>query len=288
MYPIYAYGSEEQKQKYLPEMANGEIIGCFGLTEPDFGSNPGGMITRADKLPAAATGSTARKRWITNGNIAHIAIVWAKLDGEIRGFLVPTDTKGFTAAEDRGQVLAARERDQRADPRGRRGRPKTRILPNVPRASRARSSCLTQARCGIAFGAIGAAMACYEMRARTTPRTACSSAGRSPAISSCSRSSCTWSPRSPRRSCSTLRLGAPQGAEEVQPVQVSLAKRNNCFHALEIARMARDILGGNGIMYEYPISRHMLNLETVYTYEGTHDIHTLIIGQDITGISAFG
>jgi glutaryl-CoA dehydrogenase len=284
MYPIRAFGSEEQKQRWLPKMATGEIIGCFGLTEPDFGSNPSGMITRADKLSGGGYRLNGRKRWITNGNLAKVAIIWAKLDGDIRGFLVPTNTKGFTAEkiEDKFSLRASvtselilEDVEVGEDS----------ILPGV-RGIKGPLSCLTQARSGIAFGVIGAAMASYECAlnyAKDRVQFSRPIAG----YQLVQQKLVHMVSEITKMQLLAMRLMRLKEQKKMTPVQVSLAKRNNCFHALEIARMARDILGGNGIMYEYPISRHMLNLETVYTYEGTHDIHTLIIGQHITGIAAF-
>jgi len=285
MYPIYAHGSEEQKEKYLPGMAKGEIIGCFGLTEPDFGSNPEGMITRAEKLPNGGYRINGRKRWITNGNLAHIAIIWAKVEGVVHGFIVPTNTKGFTAEkiEDKFSLRASVTselilEDVEVGPDA--------LLPNV-KGMKGPLSCLSQARSGIAFGAIGAAMACYESAlsyAKDRVQFSKPIAG----YQLVQQKLVHMVTEITKAQLLSLRLMRLKEKKKATPVQVSLAKRNNVFHALEIARMARDILGGNGIMFEYPISRHMLNLETVYTYEGTHDIHTLIIGQHITGISAFG
>jgi glutaryl-CoA dehydrogenase len=284
MYPIHAFGSEEQKQRWLPRMATGEVIGCFGLTEPDFGSNPTGMITRAERLPGGGYRINGRKRWITNGSIAQLAIVWAKLDGVIRGFLVPTNTRGFTAQkiEDKFSLRASVTSElilEDAEV------PEDAILPNV-QGLKGPLSCLTQARGGISFGVIGAAMACYDSAlsyAKDRVQFSRPIAG----YQLVQHKLVHMVTEITKAQLVSLRLMRLKEQKKATPVQVSLAKRNNVFHALEIARMARDILGGNGIMFEYPIARHMLNLETVYTYEGTHDIHTLIIGQHITGISAF-
>jgi glutaryl-CoA dehydrogenase len=284
MYPIWAFGSEAQKQKYLPAMARGEIIGCFGLTEPDFGSNPTGMITRAEKLPGGGYRLNGAKRWITNGNLAHIAIVWAKLDGRVHGFVVPTDSKGFTAhkIEDKFSLRASvtselvlEDVEIAADA----------ILPNVS-GMKGPLSCLSQARYGIAWGAIGAAQSCYETAlsyAKDRVQFSRPIAG----YQLVQQKLVFMLTEITKAQCLTLRLGRLKEQSKWRPAHISLAKRNNVSVALDIARMARDILGGNGIMYEYPVGRHMMNLETVYTYEGTHDIHTLILGQDITGISAF-
>jgi glutaryl-CoA dehydrogenase len=284
MYPIYAFGSEEQKQTWLPRMAQGEVIGCFGLTEPDFGSNPTGMITRADRLPGGGYRLNGRKRWITNGNIAQLAIVWAKLDGVIRGFLVPTATPGFTAQkiEDKFSLRASVTSELILEDVE---LPSDAILPNV-QGLKGPLACLTQARAGIAFGAIGAAMSCYDCAlsyAKDRVQFSRPIAG----YQLVQQKLVHMVTEITKAQLLSLRLMRLKEQKRATPVQVSLAKRNNVFHALEIARMARDILGGNGIMFEYPIARHMLNLETVYTYEGTHDIHTLIVGQHITGISAF-
>ena len=284
MYPIYAFGSEEQKQHWLPRMAKGEVIACFGLTEPDFGSNPNGMITRAEKLPGGGYRLNGRKRWITNGNIAQLAIVWAKLDGVIRGFLVPTNTRGFTAQkiEDKFSLRASVTSELILEDVE---LPADAILPNV-QGLRGPLSCLTQARAGIAFGVIGAAMSCYETAlsyAKDRVQFSRPIAG----YQLVQQKLVHMVTEITKAQLLSLRLMRMKEQKKASPVHVSLAKRNNVFHALEIARMARDILGGNGIMFEYPIARHMLNLETVYTYEGTHDIHTLIVGQHITGIPAF-
>jgi glutaryl-CoA dehydrogenase len=284
MYPIWAFGSEAQKERWLPGMAAGEIIGCFGLTEPDFGSNPTGMITKAEKLPGGGYRLNGRKRWITNGNLAKVAIVWAKLDGRVHGFLVPTETPGFTAQkiEDKFSLRASvtseliLEDVEVGDDA---------ILPNVS-GMRGPLSCLTQARSGIAFGVLGAAESCFDCAldyAKDRVQFSKPIAG----YQLVQQKLVYMANEITKGKLLAMRLMRLKEAGTMTPVQVSVAKRNNCYHALEIARKSRDILGGNGIMFEYPISRHMLNLETVYTYEGTHDIHTLIIGQYLTGIPAF-
>ncbi|MEZ4252616.1 MAG: acyl-CoA dehydrogenase family protein [Polyangiales bacterium] len=292
MYPIWAFGSEEQKQRYLPGMAKGEIIGCFGLTEPDFGSNPTGMITRADALPGGGFKINGTKRWITNGNLAKVAIIWARVqgtgdekrDGKVHGFLVPTESKGFTAIklEEKFSLRASvtselilEDVEVGADA----------LLPGVV-GMRGPLSCLSQARYGICWGAIGAAMSCYETAlsyAKDRVQFSKPIAG----YQLVQQKLVHMLTEITKAQCLTLRLGRLKEAGKVKPQQISLAKRNNVSHALEIARVARDVLGGNGIMYDYPVGRHLMNLETVYTYEGTHDIHTLIVGQDITGIPAF-
>jgi glutaryl-CoA dehydrogenase len=242
------------------------------------------MITRAERLPGGGYRINGRKRWITNGSIAQLAIVWAKLDGVIRGFLVPTTTRGFTAQkiEDKFSLRASVTSElilEDAEV------PEDAILPNV-QGLKGPLSCLTQARGGISFGVIGAAMACYDTAlsyAKDRVQFSRPIAG----YQLVQQKLVHMVTEITKAQLLSLRLMRLKEQKKATPVQVSLAKRNNVFHALEIARMARDILGGNGIMFEYPIARHMLNLETVYTYEGTHDIHTLIIGQHITGISAF-
>lgn len=283
MYPIWAFGSEEQKQKWLPRMAKGEAIGCFGLTEPDFGSNPTGMLTRADKT---ATGYrlNGTKRWITNGSIADIAVVWAKLDGTVRGFLVEKGQKGFSTRkiDDKFSLRASvtselffEDCDVSADA----------MLPNVA-GMKGPLSCLSQARYGISWGAIGAAISCYETAldyAKSRVQFSKPIAG----YQLVQQKLVHMLSEITKAQCLTLRLGRIKESGNVRPAQISLAKRNNVHAALEIARMARDVLGANGIMFEYPIGRHMMNLETVFTYEGTHDIHTLILGQEITGLAAF-
>ncbi|MBO6939965.1 MAG: acyl-CoA dehydrogenase family protein [Deltaproteobacteria bacterium] len=284
MYPIHAFGSEAQKERYLPGMAEGKIIGCFGLTEPDFGSNPTGMLTKAERLPGGGFRINGTKRWITNGNLAHVAIIWAKLDGRVHGFLVPTETKGFTAQkiDDKWSLRASVTselilEDVEVD--------EDALLPGVA-GMRGPLSCLSQARYGICWGAIGAAIGCYE----TAVSYAKDRVQFSKPIAGYQLVQAKFAhmlTEITKAQCLTLRLGRLKESGKYRPQQISLAKRNNVHHALEIARMARDVLGGNGIMYEYPIGRHMMNLETVYTYEGTHDIHTLILGQDITGIPAF-
>jgi glutaryl-CoA dehydrogenase len=283
MYPIWAFGSEAQKQKYLPKMTRGELIGCFGLTEPDYGSNPTGMITRADRV-AGGFKLNGAKRWITNGTIADVAVVWAKLDGDVRGFIVEKGTKGFTAEKiaDKWSLRASVTAELLFEDCV---VPEDAMLPDV-RGMKGPLSCLSQARYGIAWGVIGAAMDCYEVSlsyAKDRKQFSRPIAG----YQLVQRKFADMVTEITKAQCLTLRLGRLKEQKKIKPQQISLAKRNNVSMALDIARMARDILGGNGIMYAYSPGRHMLNLETVFTYEGTHDIHTLIIGQDVTGISAF-
>ena len=284
MYPIWAFGSEAQKQTWLPRMAKGEAIGCFGLTEPDFGSNPTGMLTRAEKTTSGTYRLNGTKRWITNGSIADIAVVWAKLDGTVRGFLVEKGRKGFSTRkiDDKFSLRASvtselffEDCEVPADA----------ILPNVS-GMKGPLSCLSQARYGISWGAIGAAISCYETAldyAKSRVQFSRPIAG----YQLVQQKLVHMMSEITKAQCLTLRLGRIKENGNVRPAQISLAKRNNVHAALEIARMARDVLGANGIMFEYPIGRHMMNLETVYTYEGTHDIHTLILGQEITGLAAF-
>ena len=287
MYPIHAFGSEAQKERYLPKMAKGEIIGCFGLTEPDYGSNPSGMrtVAREDGDSYVLNGT---KRWITNGNLAHVALVWAKVggpDGEVRGFLVPTDTKGFEAR------LIHKKMSLRAsvtselileDVRI----PKDAMLPNV-RGMKGPLSCLTSARFGIAWGVIGAAMACFDC-AVDYAKHRVQFAGKPIAAHQLVQAKLAeMLSQITGMQLMALEVAKLKTEHAMRPSHVSMIKRNNVRAALDIARVARDILGGNGITLEYPIMRHLCNLETVVTYEGTHDVHTLILGQEVTGISAF-
>ncbi len=283
MYPIWAHGSEEQKQKYLPKMAKGELIGCFGLTEPDFGSNPTGMITRAERVPGGYK-LNGVKRWITNGTIADLAVIWAKLDGVVHGFIVDKGTKGFSAVkiEDKWSLRASVTAELFLEDCV---VPESAILPNV-RGMKGPLSCLSQARFGICWGVIGAAMSSYEC-ALSYSKERIQFGKPIAGFQLVQRKLVDMVSEITKAQCLTLRLGRLKEQGKLKPAQISLAKRNNVHMALDIARSARDILGGNGIMYAYPPGRHMLNLETVYTYEGTHDIHTLIVGQDITGLSAF-
>jgi glutaryl-CoA dehydrogenase len=286
MYPIYAFGSEEQKREYLPRMATGEVIGCFGLTEPDFGSNPGGMITRARKTDDGWVINGA-KMWITNGSTAHIAIIWAKTGDDaksIRGFVVPTDTPGFAAKDQKGKLsLLASDTSELVlqDVRV----PDTALLPTSG-GLKSPLMCLTQARYGIAWGAVGAAMACFdeavsyaknrEVFGRPLGATQIQQVRLANMLTEITKAQLLcW------------RLGAMKDAGTMRPEQVSLAKRNNVDMATEIAREARRLLGANGILVEYQSMRHMANLESVYTYEGTDDVHALILGQEITGLAAY-
>jgi glutaryl-CoA dehydrogenase len=284
MYPIYAFGSESQKKDWLPRMARGEAIGCFGLTEPDFGSNPSGMRTsaRAERGGYVLNGV---KRWITNGNVADVAVVWARLDDKVHGFLVETDRPGFKAEQMHGK-LSLRASVTSELYFDNCWIPEENRLPGTG-SMKAPLACLSQARYGISWGAIGAASACYDCALRYAQGRVMFSrpiAG----FQLVQAKLVEMVAEITKAQLLSLRLGRLKDAGKVRPEQISLAKMNNVSKALEIARLARDILGGNGIMDEYPIMRHMLNLETVNTYEGTADVHRLIIGKDITGFDAFG
>jgi glutaryl-CoA dehydrogenase len=284
MYPIYKFGSEEQKRKYLPKLGSGEMIGCFGLTEPDYGSNPAGMITNI-KDDGDAYILNGAKMWITNSPVADIAVVWAKAeDGKVRGLIVEKGMKGFSAPEIHGKLSLRASitgelifEDVRV--------PKENVLPEVI-GMRGPLSCLNKARYGIAWGAVGAALDCYDSALRYSleriqfdkPLAAFQLTQKKLAemITEITKSQLlVW------------RLGKLANEGRATPAQISMAKRNNVHMALQIAREARQIHGGMGITNEYPIMRHMMNLETVLTYEGTHDIHLLITGMDVTGINAF-
>lgn len=282
MYPIYAYGSEEQKQKYLPKMATGELIGCFGLTEADFGSDPGGMITRAvdDGDSYVLNGS---KFWITNGCIADVAIVWAKLDGVVRGFLIDKGTPGYSTNTIKNKFsLRASVTSELVFQDCRI--PKANILGDVE-GLKGPLGCLNQARYGIAFGAVGAAMAVYDEALRYSQKRI--QFGRPIARFQLVQNKLVWMiSEITKAQLQTWRLGRLKESGRLHHSQVSLAKRNSCWMALECCRLARDILGANGITDEYQTMRHMCNLESVITYEGTHDIHALIVGRQITGENA--
>jgi glutaryl-CoA dehydrogenase len=283
MYPIHDFGSEEQKQKYLPRMATGEWVGCFGLTEPDYGSNPGDMITKAVDEGDEYVLNGA-KMWITNGTIADVSIVWAKLDGVIRGFIVEKDDPGFSAPEMTGKhSLRASVTSELVLQDCRI--PKDRILPHVE-GLKGPFSCLNNARYGICWGAVGAAQSCFH----SAKEYALSRIqfGNPIAAFQLVQNKLAWMLREiTKGQLLALNLGRKKDAGTWTPEQISLAKMNNVDMALEIARMARDIHGANGILDEYPIMRHMANLESVKTYEGTHDIHNLILGRHITGIQSF-
>jgi glutaryl-CoA dehydrogenase len=284
MFPIFAYGNEEQKQKYLPKMAKGEIIGCFGLTEPDFGSNPGGMITRAHKDGNSYI-LNGSKMWITNGGIADVAIVWAKTDdGVIRGFLVDKGTPGFTTKDVHGKFsLRASVTSELnfADCRI----PAANLLPNVE-GLKGPFGCLNNARFGIAWGALGAAMACYD-EARNYAKTRIQFDVPIGSFQLVQAKLATMLTEITKGQLLALQRGRLKDSGLCKPHHVSMAKMNNVSEALKIARVARDILGANGITDEYQCGRHMRNLESVNTYEGTEDIHRLVLGEWVTGIPAY-
>jgi glutaryl-CoA dehydrogenase len=283
MYAIYAFGSQEQKSSWLPRLASGEKIGCFGLTEPDHGSDPGSMTTRAVKTGDRWVLNGA-KAWITNRTIADVAVVWAKVDGRVRGFLVEKDTSGFSAPEIkhkmslRASVTSELIFEDCAIPTSNE-------LP-LAQGLRAPLTCLDQARYGIAWGALGAAMACYETALRYTRERV--QFGKPIAGFQLVQEKLVYMlSEITKGRLLALRLGRMKDEGRNVAIQTSMAKRNNVSIALETARMARDLLGANGVSLEFPVIRHMCNLEAVKTYEGTHDIHTLIIGEAITGIPAF-
>ncbi|HTX17504.1 MAG TPA: acyl-CoA dehydrogenase family protein [Bacteroidota bacterium] len=283
MYPIYTFGSDEQKDFWLPRLAKGEKIGCFGLTEPDYGSNPGGLMTRAERKGDSYLLNGA-KMWITNGTIADVAVVWAKIEGQIRGFLVEKGTKGFGAPEMHGKhSLRASVTSELVFQDCLI--PERNILPGTEGLKSA-LMCLSQARYGIAWGAIGAAMACYDAALRySQTRKQFDRPIASFQLTQEKLVSMLTEITKGQLLC--LQLGRLKDQKKARYTQISMAKRNNVYHALEIARAAREILGANGILDEYPVMRHAANLESVKTYEGTHEMHTLIIGEDITGIAAF-
>jgi len=285
MFPIHAYGTEAQKDHWLPRLARGEVVGCFGLTEPDFGSNPAGMRTRAVRESNGTWRLHGTKMWITNGSIADVAVVWARTDDGIRGFLVERGTPGFSAPEMKGKwslrasvtselvlddVVVDEERS---------------LLPGV-RGLKGPLSCLTQARFGIAWGALGAADACYQAaldyalhRIQFDRPIA--------AFQLQQEKLARMVTELTKGQLLALRLGRLKDEGKVTPAQVSMAKMSNVVAARDICAEARTILGANGILGEYPVMRHMANLESVYTYEGTHDMHVLVVGEAVTGISAF-
>jgi glutaryl-CoA dehydrogenase len=294
MYPIYAFGSDEQKSTWLPALARGEKLGCFGLTEPGFGSNPGGMTTHARR-----SGSdyilNGEKMWITSGSIADVAVIWAKLEGEetdgpesgksIRGFLVETHRPGFSTRDVHGKwslrasvTSGISLQDVRVPADG--------LLPGAA-GLKSPLMCLNQARYGIGWGAIGAAMACYDSALRYA-KIRKQFHNQPIASHQLVQGKLVWmASEIAKAQLLSLHVGRLKDEGKVGHQHISMAKRNNVWMALETARMARDILGANGITEDYPIMRHMMNLESVKTYEGTHDIHTLILGQHLTGIAAY-
>ena len=284
MYPIHAFGSKEQKDRWIPKLAKAEAIGCFGLTEPDFGSNPAGMRTTAKKDGSGYVLNGA-KAWITNGSIADVAVVWAKLDGVIRGFLVEKGTKGYTTFEHKGKMsLRASVTSQLAFEDCRI--PGDAILPGVE-GLKGPLSCLTQARYGIAWGAVGSAMATYYS-ALDYAKSRKQWQDRPIAAHQLVQERLAWMVTEiTKAQLLAWKLGAMKDAKTMKPHHVSMAKRNNVWVARECAKLARETLGANGVVNEYPVFRHLANIESVYTYEGTHDIHTLIIGEAVTGIPSY-
>src|SRR5438477_3756571 len=287
MYPIYAFGSEEQKQQWLPKLATGEKLGCFGLTEPDFGSNPGGMRTRAVRQGNEYV-LNGEKMWITSGSIADVAVIWAKSEehgGKVRGFLVETNRPGFSAQDVHGKwslrasvTSGLSLQDVRV--------PGCSLLPKSD-GLKSPLMCLNQARYGIAWGAVGAAMSCYDTALQYSLMR---KQFRDQPIASHQmvQEKLVWMiSEITKAQLMTLHIGRMKDQGRAQHQHISLAKRNNVWMALECARMAREILGANGVADDYPIMRHMMNLESVKTYEGTQDIHALIIGAAVTGVDAF-
>ncbi len=284
MYPIYAFGSKEQKDKWIPRLATGEAIGCFGLTEPDFGSNPGGMRTTAKKVGDewVLNGS---KQWITNGTLADVAVVWAQTDDGIRGFLVEKGTPGFTSSDQHGKFSL------RASTTSELGFhdcriPADAILPETTGLKNA-LMCLNQARYGIAWGGIGSAMETYYT-ALQYAKERVQFNGQPIASHQLVQEKLAWMVTEiSKGQLLSVQMGRLKDANRLKHFHISMGKRNNVWVARECAKLAREILGANGIVDDYPVIRHMLNIESVYTYEGTHDIHGLIIGEAVTGIPSF-
>jgi len=283
MYPIFTFGSEEQKDYWLPLLAKGEKTGCFGLTEPDYGSNPAGMITKAEKVSDGYK-LNGSKMWITNGTIADVAVVWAKLDNVVRGFLVEKEFIGFSAPEMKGKhsLRASVTSELTFD---NVFIPEKNILPRTDGLKNA-LMCLNQARYGIAWGVVGSMMVCYDT-ALNYAKSRVQFSKPIAAYQMTQEKLVYMLTEITKAQLLNIQLGRMKDKGTSRHTQVSLAKRNNCEKALEVARMAREILGANGILDEYPIMRHSANLESVKTYEGTHEMHTLIIGEDITGFPAY-
>jgi len=289
MYPIYAFGSDKQKTRWLPPMAAGTVIGCFGLTEPDYGSNPSGMITMAREQKDGTWVLNGGKMWITNGSTAQIAVVWAKTNGDkedrsIRGFIVPTDSQGFQARDQKGK-LSLRASDTSELVFQDVALPADALLPKSG-GLKSPLMCLTQARYGISWGAIGAAIGCFE-EALAYSKTRIMFDRPIGGFQIQQTRLADMLTEIVKAQLVSLHLGRLKDAGTFTPQQVSLAKRNNVSIATDIAREARRLLGANGILAEYASMRHMENLESVYTYEGTHDVHSLILGQAVTGLNAF-
>jgi glutaryl-CoA dehydrogenase len=292
MYPIYTFGSEEQKKTWLPALASGKKLGCFGLTEPGFGSNPGGMTTRARKSGDEYI-LNGEKMWITSGTISDVAVIWAKLEGEgadggndsVRGFLVETDRPGFSAQEVHGKWSLRASSTSGLSLQDVHV-PAVNMLPGA-KGLKGPLMCLNQARYGISWGAIGAAMDCYSTALQYS-KIRKQFHDQPIASHQIIQEKLVWmASEISKAQLLALHVGRLKDAGTVGHQHISMAKRNNVWMALECARMARDILGANGITEDYPIMRHMMNLESVKTYEGTHDIHTLILGQHLTGIAAY-
>jgi glutaryl-CoA dehydrogenase len=285
MYPIHAYGSEGQKERWLPRLARGDAVGCFGLTEPDFGSDPAGMRTRAVREPGGRWRIHGAKMWITNGSIADVALVWAQTDEGIRGFLVERGTPGFSAPEMKGKwsLRASVTSELVLDDVVVDGEQS--LLPGVT-GLRGPLSCLTQARYGIAWGALGAADACYQC-ALDYARERVQFGKPIASFQLQQEKLARMVTELTKGQLLALQLGRLKDANKATPAQVSMAKMNNVEAARQICAAARTILGANGILGEYPVMRHMNNLESVYTYEGTHDMHLLVIGEAVTGIPAY-
>lgn len=284
MYPIFAYGTEEQKKKWLPKLASGKVIGCFGLTEPDFGSNPAGMRTKAKKKNGKWI-LNGTKMWITNGTIADMAIVWAKdEEDKIAGFIVETKSKGFSAPEMKGKFSLRASVTSELVLEGVEVPEENRL----PKATGLKGplGCLTQARYGIAWGALGLAMACFEAAVEHS-KTRIQFDRPIGGFQLTQKKLAEMLTEITKGQLLALQLGRLKDAGKMHPTQVSMAKMNNCVIARNCSHLAREILGANGILDDYPVIRHMLNIESVYTYEGTHDIHTLILGEKITGIPAY-
>ncbi len=284
MYPIYTFGSKEQRDRWIPALASGEAIGCFGLTEPDFGSNPGGMRTTARRVGNEWVLNGA-KQWITNGTLADVAVVWAKTEDGVRGFLVEKGTPGYSASDQHGKFSL------RASVTSELGFTDCRIPAEnlLPEAEGLKPAlmCLNQARYGIAWGGLGAAMDCYDTALRYA-KERIQFGGQPIASHQLVQDKLVWMiSEITKGQLLALQLGRMKDSGRLKHFHVSMGKRNNVWVARECAKLARDILGANGIVDDYPVIRHMLNIESVFTYEGTHDIHALIVGEAITGIPSF-